>query len=95
MSIIYNIRNILQNSLKYQNRILAAVAAAIGLVYAWLGAGMSFIGDDIGYYSGMSASIRHLWEYPLWVGRHILSTNGRMANLISPIFYHLLPQWIF
>lgn len=71
------------------------MAAAIGLVYAWLGAGMSFIGDDIGYYSGMSASIRHFWEYPLWVGRHILSTNGRMANLISPIFYHLLPQWLF
>ena len=86
----------MQNDYKYQNRVLATVAAAIGLVYAWLGAGLAFIGDDIGYYTSATAYIDgHLWKYPLWAGAHFLFTNGRMANLISPIFYHILPQWVF
>lgn len=80
---------------KYQNRILALIASLIGLTYAWVGAGMSFIGDDILYYISPRDSMSSILGYPLWAARHFLHSNGRMANLLSPIFYVISPRWLF
>lgn len=73
---------------------LGAVCVLIGIIYVFLAEAAPFTGDDLVYKSKYTDTYMNVWLYPLYFGRHYLSTNGRAGDMINILFFNTKPSWI-
>lgn len=56
----------------------------------------TFVGDDIVYSTAMNHYVERygVAGWPAYCAGHWISTNGRLANFLAPVFISALPRWI-
>lgn len=76
-------------------RIFSAVILFIGFCYIILASHKPYTGDDLVYGPMYTTRYHGFTDYLVYVAQHWLSTNGRIADKISPLFLNFTPRWIF
>ncbi|MCM1331309.1 MAG: DUF6056 family protein [Bacteroides sp.] len=65
----------------------------IGIIYIWLSLNIVLLGDDVGFYLNYEGQRDYWFSLPRSMYRHWLCSNGRMADMLTPIWLNILPHW--
>ena len=66
----------------------------IGIAYAAMGFWMPPLGDDLGFIDSFKSQDDCWYSFPRYVYRAWLWNNARMADMLNPIGYVFMPQWL-
>ncbi|MDE5850651.1 MAG: hypothetical protein K2H38_10950 [Muribaculaceae bacterium] len=66
----------------------------IGIAYALMGFWIPPVGDDLGFIDSFQSQNDCWYAFPRYMYRAWLWNNARMADMLNPIGYIFMPQWL-
>lgn len=80
---------------KWLRIVLPTLLCAIGVFYALMLWFHTYTGDDLVYTLGWHTYYEDITGFPLHVFRHWRGSNGRLANILNPLWLVVTPKWMF
>ena len=66
----------------------------IGIAYAVMGFWIPPVGDDLGFIDSFKSQDDCWYSFPRYMYRAWLWNNARMADMLNPLGYIFIPQWL-
>ncbi|MDE6548720.1 MAG: hypothetical protein K2L22_06960 [Muribaculaceae bacterium] len=66
----------------------------IGIAYAVMGFWIPPVGDDLGFIDSFKSQDDCWYSFPRYIYRAWLWNNARMADMLNPLGYIFIPQWL-
>lgn len=70
------------------------IIAFIGVAYTFMGFYMPPLGDDLGFFYNFAEQNDCWYALPRSMYRHWIWNNARMADMLNPICFNFMPQWL-
>lgn len=81
-------------SIAISNILPLLLISVIGIAYAAMGFWIPPVGDDLGFIHSFRSQDDCWYAFPRYMYRAWLWNNARMADILNPIGYVFMPQWL-
>ncbi len=75
--------------------LVPSLIIGIGVCHALVSYFYTYTGDDLMYRLSWEQFYKDITGYPLFAFRHWRGSNGRMANILNPLWLSGIHQWLF